>query len=339
LTVEAADLLTRSRIENEVLSEMAGLTSTGHPYDDVVHGLLDLIEHVVSSPFLGVSIRELEGVAHYVRLGREADRSWGEGVAEGVAKTLDSILQSGSHAMAGTQHHSISAPAAWIMSFTARSRSGRLGSLVIAAQAPLTLTPEEEQLMGRLVQQTLLVLDHALLLEKIEHLEVEDQLTGVVNQHRLLEILEYEMRRHRFTGKWLALSMIDVEGLDSINRSYGRRYGNHILQKLAGMLQSSVRPIDVVARHGHDEFAVVLPEMTEEDGRRLVEELHQRFGAMEFAGGEVRLTAGTAHVKPDETLTAEAFLRRGEQALHEAKRYERGWSTMWESSARLLPRS
>jgi diguanylate cyclase (GGDEF)-like protein len=338
LTVEAADLLTRSRIENEVLSEMAGLTSTGHPYDDVVHGLLDLIEHVVSSPFLGVSIRELEGVAHYVRMGREADRSWGEGVAEGVAKTLDPILQSGSHAVAGTQHHSISAPAAWVMSFTARSRSGRLGSLVIAAQAPLTLTPAEEQLMGRLVQQTLLVLDHALLLEEIEQLEVEDQLTGVVNQHRLLEILEYEMRRHRFTGKWLALSMIDVEGLDSINRSYGRRYGNHILQKLAGMLQSSVRPIDVVARHGHDEFAVVLPEMTEEDGRRLVDELHQRFGAMEFAGGEVRLTAGTAHVKPDETLTAEAFLRRGEQALHEAKRYERGWSTMWESSARLLPR-
>ncbi len=97
--------------------------------------------------------------------------------------------------------------------------------------------------------------------------------------------------------------------------------------------------LDVVARHGHDEFAVVLPEMTEEDGRRLVEQLHERFGAMEFAGGEVRLTAGTAHVKPDETLTAEAFLRRGEQALHEAKRYERGWSTMWESGARLLPRS
>ncbi len=318
---------------------MAGLTSTGHPYDDLVHGLLDLIEHVVSSPFLGVSIRELEGVSHYVRLGREAERSWGEGVAAGVAKTLDPILQSGSQAVAGMQHHSLSAPAAWIMTFTASSRSGRMGSLVIAAQAPLTLAPTEEQLMRRLVQQTLLVLDHALLLETIEQLEVEDQLTGVINQHRLLEILEYEMRRHRFTGKWLALSMIDVEGLDSINRSYGRRYGNHILQKLAGMLQSSVRPIDVVARHGHDEFAVVLPEMTEEDGRRLVEQLHERFGAMEFAGGEVRLTAGTAHVKPDETLTAEAFLRRGEQALHEAKRYERGWSTMWESGARLLPRS
>jgi diguanylate cyclase (GGDEF)-like protein len=337
--MEAEDLLTRSRIENEVLSEMASLTTTGHPYDDVVHGLLDLIEHVVSSPFLGVSIREMEQVAHYVRTDRDTDRAWGEGVADGVAEMLDPILQSGSHAQVGTQRHNISAPPAWITSFTAGSRSGRLGSLVIAAQTPLVLAPAEEQLMLRLVQQALLVLDHALLLEKIEQLEVEDQLTGVINQHRLLEILEYEMRRHRFTGKWLALSMIDVEGLDSINRSYGRRYGNHILQKLAAMLQSSVRPIDVVARHGHDEFAIVLPEMTEEDGRRLVEELHERFGAMEFAGGEVRLTAGTAHVKPDETLTAEAFLRRGEQALHEAKRYERGWSTMWGTSARLLPRS
>jgi diguanylate cyclase (GGDEF)-like protein len=337
--MDAEALLSRSRIENEVLSEMASLTTTDHPYDDVVQGLLDLIEHVVSSPFLGVSIREVEGVAHYVRTDRDMDHAWAEGVAAGVVQWLDPVLQSGSRAQMGTQHHSIASPSAWITSFTACSRSGRLGSLVIAAQAPLTLKPEEQQLMQRLVQQALLVLDHALLLERIEHLEVEDQLTGVLNQHRLLEILEYEMRRHRFTGKWLALSMIDVEGLDSINRSYGRRYGNHILQKLAGMLQSSVRPIDVVARYGHDEFAVVLPEMTEEDGRRLVEELHERFGAMEFAGGEVQLTAGTAHVKPDEILTAEAFLRRGEQALHEAKRYERGWSTMWSSTARLLPRS
>lgn len=337
--MDAADLLARSKIENGVLSEMAALATTAHPYDDVVHGLLDLIEQVVSSPFLGVSIRETQQVAHYVRAGRDMDRTWSEGVAAGMAEVLDRSLHSGSPVQGGKQQHRIPVPAAWAASFTACSRSGRLGALVIAAPAPLVLAPEEEQLMLRLVQQAVLVLEHALLLEKLDQLEVEDQLTGVLNQHRLLEILEYELRRHRFTGKWLALSMIDVEGLDSINRSYGRRYGNHILQKLAGMLQSSVRPIDVVARHGHDEFAVVLPEMTEEDGRLVVDELHRRFGAMEFAGGEVRLTAGTAHVKPDETLTAEEFLRRGEQALHEAKRYERGWSTMWGTSARLLPRS
>jgi diguanylate cyclase (GGDEF)-like protein len=146
------------------------------------------------------------------------------------------------------------------------------------------------------------------------------------------------MRRHRYSGTWLALLMVDVEGLDSINRSYGRRYGNHILQKLAGLLQASVRPIDIVARAGLDEFAVVLPEMTEEEGQQLAEELHRRFQALEFAGGAVGLTACATHVRPDETLTAEAFLRRGEGALHEAKRYERGWSTLWGTAARRLPR-
>ena len=170
--MELDDLLTRARIENNVLSEMVRLTTTGYPYDDLVHGLLDLIEHVVSSPFLGVSIREMEQVAHYVRPDREMDHAWGEEVAAGVAEVMDRILRAGSHAQLGAQRHSMSSPPAWIASFTAGSRSGRVGSLVIASQAPLVLSAEEEGLMLRLAQHVLLVLDQALLLERIEHLEV-----------------------------------------------------------------------------------------------------------------------------------------------------------------------
>ncbi|HEX6509808.1 MAG TPA: GGDEF domain-containing protein, partial [Chloroflexota bacterium] len=321
--METVDLLGRARVENGVLSEMASLIASDHSYEDLVEELIDLIERVVSAPFLGLSIREDERVGHYVRADRDVDQSWLEAVAQRVAGIHDVILRPGARLQQSTYTQALTAPSATMAGFAAESRSGRSASLILASQEPLVLDQTEEQLMLRLIRQALLVLDHALLLETIADLEVTDDLTGVINHHRLLEILEYEMRRHRFAGKWLAMLMLDVEGLESINRSYGRRYGNHVLQKLAALLQSSVRPIDIVARHGLDEFAVVLPEMTEEDGRRLAEELHQRFQSLEFAGGAIGLTAGAAHVRPDETLTAEAFLRRGEQALHEAKRYER----------------
>jgi diguanylate cyclase (GGDEF)-like protein len=333
--MDGSDELAHARVENQVLSELARLSATDHPYEDVLHTVLDCIEHVVTSPFIGISVREIEGIGHYVRADGEVDDAWLEAVTEHVADMQEAALRHPAHV--GTQREDMTAPAASIAGFTAGSRSGRCGSLVLASQAPLTLSRAEEHLMLRLAQQMLLVIDHALLLEKIEDLEVEDRLTGAINQHRLLEMLEYELQRHRYTGRWLALLMIDVQGLHSINRTYGRHYGNHILQKLAAMLQTTVRPIDVVARHGHDEFAVILPETNEEGGQELADELHERFATLEFAGGKVGLTAGVAHAKPDEILTAEAFLRRGEQALHEAKRYERGWSTMWGTTVRRLP--
>ncbi len=335
--MDGLDVLAHARTENEVLSELARLSAADLPYDDLLHNVLDCIERVVSAPFLGISIREIEGVGHYVRADDEVEPAWIDAITERLVELQDLSLHHPPQARSGTYRDELISPAAFLASFTAWSRSGRFGSLVLASPSRLEIAPVHERMMLRLVQQILLVIDHALLLEKIEDLEVEDHLTGVINQHRLIEMLEYEMCRHRYTGRRLALIILDVEGLRSINRSYGRQYGNHILQKLAAMLQSCVRPIDIVARHGHDEFAVVVPESDEEDAQRLASTLHDQFATIEFAGGKVGMTAGAAHVKPDETLTAEEFLRRGELALHEAKRYERGWSTMWGTTIRRLP--
>ena len=58
---------------------------------------------------------------------------------------------------------------------------------------------------------------------QLEQQEVTDRLTGTLNHRRLLETLDYEIGRHAYHGRWLALLLLDVQGLDSINRSYGRR--------------------------------------------------------------------------------------------------------------------
>jgi diguanylate cyclase (GGDEF)-like protein len=188
------------------------------------------------------------------------------------------------------------------------------------------LDREEEDLLWRVVEQVALVLDHVLLLEQIEHLETIDRLTGLVNHRRLLDLLDYEMQRHRFAGKRLALLLFDVEGLDGINRSYGRRYGNHILQKLAALIKETARPIDVIARSGLDEFAVMLPETDDEEAVQWLDTLRERLLTVEFAGGDVGLSAAVTHIKPGEMLTPESFLRRAEQALREAKRQQRDWT-------------
>jgi len=319
------------------MAEMTSLALSSHEYADLVHGVLDLVEQIVSSPFLSLAVREAGQIGHYVRVGQDVDPVWADEVERYVAQEQVQRL-SRSAPMARSAAHHQTAPAAWIASFPAetpladggRPHSSR-ASLTLGCPRPLSLRPDEEEVMLRIARQALLVLDNALLVQQLENLETTDRLTGVLNHRRLLEILEYEMLRHQHGGRPLALMLLDVEGLNSINRSYGHRYGNHILQKLAGLLRATVRPVDMVARCGLDEFAVVLPETDEEQGAMVSEHLRERLLAVEFAGGAVDVTVGVAHVNPDEALTAEGLLRRGEQALQETKRQQRGFSALWDA--------
>ena len=65
------------------------------------------------------------------------------------------------------------------------------------------------------------------------------------------------------------------------------------------------------------------------DGERLADAVRERIQGVEFAGGAIGLSVGVTHVRPDETLSAEGFLRRAEQALQEAKRQDRSRSALF----------
>lgn len=315
----------RARVENRVLAEMVSLAQSSHEYSDVVQAALDLVEQIITSPFLSLLIEEVDGAGFYVRSASGTDPEWTEDVASYVSSTQRQQLVTFSVAPAAPLLDHTLEPAAWLAAFAAGVRTGRRCILTLGCQHPLSLLEDEERIMARLVRQMLLVLDHALLSHLAEDRDRTDSLTGVANHRRLLEILEYEMQRHRYLGRTLALLMVDVDGLERINRSYGRQYGNHILAKLAGLLTETIRPIDIPARSGQDEFAAILPETDDDDAERLVERLRERLLGVGFAGGTVDLTVGAVHARPEETLSAESLLRRGEQMLQVAKRQERGW--------------
>lgn len=317
--------LDRARYETRIMASLTELAMASHPYDEVVDAALDLVERIVSSPFLALAVREPQGIAHYLRA--EESDPWTEDVRRRAEEAQRQILSRDALVPHRSEEHRLLIPPAWLRYFPAETRSGRAATLALGAPHPLALAPDEDDLMLRLARQVVLVIDHALTLETLESLEMVDRLTGMANHRRLMEVLEYEIARHRYSGQRLSLLLLDVEGLAAINRNYGNRYGNHILRRVAGLLQSAVRPIDVVARSGLDEFAVVMPE-TVEDGRELAERLREEVLGAQFAGGTVSVSVAMAHVKPDEMMTAESVLRRAELKLHEAKRQDRDWSAL-----------
>jgi diguanylate cyclase (GGDEF)-like protein len=106
--------------------------------------------------------------------------------------------------------------------------------------------------------------------EKLELFSTLDGLTGLFNRHYFDENLQKEWRQAMRNKEPLSLLFIDVDYLREFNRSYGHGVGDNCLCELAGVIHLGLlRPVDIVARYGGDQFAVILPN-TDSQGAMLV---------------------------------------------------------------------
>ena len=149
-----------------------------------------------------------------------------------------------------------------------------------------------------------------------------DFLTGIANRRLFYEVAVHELALAERHGHRLSVILFDVDRFKEVNDTYGHSVGDQVLEGLARVAQSAVRQTDTLARHGGEEFAVLLPH-TDADGAFVVaEHLREIVAATAFESdrGPVHVTvsAGIAEARlPGDTI--DRIVRRADQAMYAAK--------------------
>ena len=186
---------------------------------------------------------------------------------------------------------------------------------------------------------TTLVSERNMLEARVEHrtrelrsankeLEVQattDALTGLLNRRRMMEWIDHEILRARRYSHPLTLCMIDIDHFKRINDSHGHMAGDRALVAIAGVLTSTMRGSDLIARFGGEEFVLLLTETGPDFAADLVERLRASVEALTLHADDgqqfsMTISVGIAAFGDGiDNDTTSRLLVRADQALYSAK--------------------
>ena len=152
----------------------------------------------------------------------------------------------------------------------------------------------------------------------------DDPLTGLAGDRSFRVALQAELRRARRYEHVVAVAIFDFDGFGQVNARVGRLVADRLLREAAMLLGNKIRDIDLAARPGEDELAVLLPQ-TDRNGAFLVAERFRReieahFRKREAGDQPADLTvSGGVAAYPEDATDAEALMARAAQALYQAK--------------------
>jgi Amt family ammonium transporter len=156
--------------------------------------------------------------------------------------------------------------------------------------------------------------------DRLEYLATHDELTDLPNRRVFEESLQQAIRRAA-RGRHSVLMLIDVDRLKVVNDTAGHHAGDRVLAEVASLIGDVLRPGDLLARIGDDEFAALVFDVAALEAREVALRLTRRVAGSRIAAGghtfDPTVSVGVCAV--DGTTNATTVLRHADQALYTAK--------------------
>ncbi len=167
---------------------------------------------------------------------------------------------------------------------------------------------------------------------EVADLALLDDLTGVGNRRYLVQRLMEECTRSERSGQPFSLLVIDLDSFKAINDTHGHAAGDACLQHFTLMAQTRLRPGDMLARTGGDEFCIVLPSSTLREGAMIARRVLEvcRADAEQCTGNDipVAVSIGVAQWTREMGAYSDRLIAAADHALYAAKKAGRnGFAT------------
>jgi len=151
----------------------------------------------------------------------------------------------------------------------------------------------------------------------------KDYLTGLYNRRYFNEIAQDLIHISKREKKDFSVIMIDIDKFKNVNDTYGHSIGDEVIKTLAQLLKETTRQSDIVSRFGGEEFALLLPFTSKDNGYKIAKKIRKTVenNTIELEDGQIlkfTISLGVDFIKPSDTNISQA-LNRADSALYIAK--------------------
>ncbi len=170
---------------------------------------------------------------------------------------------------------------------------------------------------------------------------VTDPLTGLYNRRYMETHLSKLLERQEANKKPLGVLLLDIDHFKAVNDTHGHNVGDEVLKEFSRRISESLRSFDLVARHGGEEFVVILPDVTEEKAHYIAERLRRSIAdepiSCDTPEGKLSIATSVGGIiVRNGGHNVKAVLERADKCLYQAKEQGRN-RTIFEKAGYIDP--